>query len=143
MIDVADAAPRNQRLRPEAFADLMGFKRSLVRRYKLGVISGDNVNRAFAEAVAQLVSNPAAQILDDREWTPVRCRGCGYTTSVLRNVSSWACRCFPALKREAFVDAIGPDGLYLLDAHAMVNCPNASDYHHDAGEPDPAGVAAL
>jgi hypothetical protein len=109
---------RKKRLRPEAVAQLAELKKHLAHMGKFGVVTRAEANRAYADAIAQVVSNDACLMDDDREYTRVRCRDCGHTTSALKGVDQWQCRCSRAT-RQVFVDAIGSNGDYLLDAHAM------------------------
>jgi len=124
--DHAGAAPRNLRLKPEVTAELALFRSRLTVRHRLGLITAENVSIAYRDALAQVLRSDAALMPDDREWTPVRCRDCGHQTSVVKDTSSWECRCKRGHERQAFVDAIGPDGRYLLDDHAMVHRENAA-----------------
>jgi hypothetical protein len=122
---VNDDIKRNQRIKPEVMDELRAFRAKLVQRFKWRLITHQEVNRAFADALAQVVKNDHALIDDDREYTRVKCRDCGHTTSVLAEVDKWSCRHAPYRSREKFVDAIGVDGEYLLDKNAMPLRPKA------------------
>lgn len=102
------------RLKPQAERELDGLKSRLKFLVKVRAISADSALDAYLEACRQVSCNRFAFEEDDREWSPVKCRACGRTSSVVLGASKYSCRCSPTVAREAFLDMVGRDGSYLL-----------------------------
>jgi hypothetical protein len=109
----------NLRLRPEAAAEIARFREYLKARVRLGVVTVDSALAAHHDAMTQIVANPAAWEVDDRDWTPLRCRDCGRATSALKGHEFYACRCQPSKQRAVYTDRVDRDGHYVLDLDAL------------------------
>ena len=112
-------APRNYRLRPDINAALATLRERLVRMVKYGHMTADGATKIYTDMLATTVRDTAAMILDDREWSPVRCRRCGRPGSVPSGDVAYSCRCTPNVKRFLARDLVGPDGSYAVDPDTL------------------------
>ena len=114
-----DDAPRNLRLRPEVICELRDLRTRLLGWVKLRLLTSDAAMREYNARVAVVVRDPASMMVDDRTWSPVRCRRCNREGSVPAGADKYACRCTPSVERFLARDLIAPDGTYAVDPFAL------------------------
>lgn len=107
------------RVRPEALQELANLRGALMARVRRGLYAPADVWNAYNDALKQTLQNPASFVLDDREMMGVRCRDCGHTSSVPKEVDFWDCSGCHRKGRHAFIDMVKPNGEYVLNDDAL------------------------
>jgi hypothetical protein len=104
------------------YDDLRALRFELKARVRAGWASAAIATEYYNRVLAEVVRNPSAMEVDDREYLALKCRRCGWTTNAPRNddaVQFYSCRCTPTVKRTAYIDAVGPDGRYIVDPDSL------------------------
>lgn len=102
------------RLKPQVEHELEQLKKHLMFLVKLGAATSENAFNAYMDACRQVSRKEHCFEVDTREWSPIKCRACGRTSSVLSGTAKYSCVCSPTVPREAFLDMVGRDGSYLI-----------------------------
>jgi len=102
------------RLKPQVESELTAYKEHLQAMCRLRVISADAALDGYLEACKQIAGNREAFEIDNRTYSPIKCRSCGHTTSTPDGVLKYSCRCSPTVAREAFLDMVDGSGAYLI-----------------------------
>jgi hypothetical protein len=102
------------RIKPQVEDELSAYKDHLMALARLRMISADDALDGYLEACKQIAGNRNAFELDDRTYSPIKCRSCGRSGSAPDGVTKYSCKCSPTVAREAFLDMVDGSGAYLI-----------------------------